>query len=89
MVTAPTADEEALVGAHLRYLTELRDRGVLILAGRTQDDNPFGIVIFESDEERDARQIVAGDPAVAAGVFAMTLHPYAVAVAREPLTPPS
>jgi uncharacterized protein YciI len=83
MVSDPTGDEESTVGRHFQYLVSLKKRGVLILAGRTQDAGTFGIVIFEAPDEAAARQIVNDDPAVAAGVFAATLHPYFVAVARD------
>lgn len=86
MVAEPTEDEQRMVAAHFAYLVELRDRGALILAGRTQEDvGTFGLVIFEADGEASARSIAEEDPAVAGGLFAMTLHPYAVAVARDGL----
>ena len=86
MLTEATADETRLVGDHFAYLVSLRDQGVLILAGRTQEvDGTFGIVIFEADDEAAARDVLAEDPAVAGGVFAASLHPYAVAVARADL----
>jgi uncharacterized protein len=86
MVGEATAAEQTVVEAHFRYLLDLRDRGALILAGRTQEtEGTFGIVIFEAADEPAARDIVQGDPAVAGGVFAASLHPYAVAVARGDL----
>ncbi|MEZ3161301.1 YciI family protein [Microbacterium sp. BWT-B31] len=86
MVAEPTEDEQRIVGEHFAYLVGLRDAGVLILAGRTQEDfTSFGITIFEAEDEASARSIAEADPAVAAGVFAMTLHPYAVAVSRDGL----
>lgn len=36
MVSSPTAEEQNLAAAHLEYLYDLRDRGILILAGRTK-----------------------------------------------------
>jgi uncharacterized protein YciI len=86
MVESATPREQDLVGEHFAYLVELRDRGVLILAGRTQE-NPgtFGLAIFEAPDEASARSVMEDDPAVRAGVFAATLHPYAVAVARAGL----
>lgn len=87
MVADATADEQRIVGAHFRYLVELNERGILILAGRTQEEaGTFGITIFEADDEAGARAVMDDDPAVAAGVFAASLHPYAVAVARDGLT---
>ncbi|WP_127819787.1 YciI family protein [Microbacterium sp. CPCC 204701] len=86
MVTAPTQEERDTSTAHFEYLVDLRDRGILILAGRTQEaGDAFGIVIFEADDENEARAVMDGDPGVSGGVFAATLHPYAVAVARAGL----
>lgn len=87
MPAAPTAEEAALAEAHFRYLVELKDRGILILAGRTQEDvGTFGIAIFEAPDAEAAQAIADADPAIAGGLFAATLHPYAVAVARDGLT---
>ena len=55
---------------------------------RTQEtEGTFGITIFEAPDEDAARAIMEADPAVAGGVMAATLHPYAVAVARDGLEP--
>lgn len=87
MVTDSTPYEQDVVSAHFRYLVELRDQEVLILAGRTQvDEGTFGIVIFDAADEAAARAVMQGDPAVAARVFDGALYPYAVAVARDGLT---
>ncbi|HWS51362.1 MAG TPA: YciI family protein [Microbacterium sp.] len=86
MVAAPTPEEQRIVAAHFDYLVDLRDRGVLILAGRTQEDaGAFGLIVFEADEEAAARTVMLGDPGVANAVFEASLHPFAVAVAREHL----
>lgn len=86
MVADPTADEQRIVGEHFAYLLGLKERGILILAGRTQEDvGTFGITIFEASDAEAAHEVMAGDPAVAAGVFTASLHPYAVAVARDGL----
>jgi uncharacterized protein YciI len=86
MVTDATDDEVAVIAAHFQYLLALKERGDLILAGRTQEAvGTWGVTIFEAPDEDAARAIMEGDPAVAAGVMAATLHPYAVAVARDGL----
>ena len=86
MVADPTPDEQRVVGEHFAYLLSLKEHGILILAGRTQEDvGTFGITIFEAEDAEAARAVMAGDPAAAAGVFAASLHPYAVAVARDGL----
>jgi len=82
----PTADELALAAAHVEYLVELERRGVLILAGRTQEAvGTFGIAIFEAPDASSAQAITDADPAIAGGLFAATVHPYKVAVARSGL----
>ncbi|KQP71474.1 hypothetical protein ASF40_06835 [Microbacterium sp. Leaf288] len=86
MVADATPDEQRIVGEHFAYLVALRDRGVLVIAGRTQEtDGTFGITIFEADDEPAAREVMNSDPAVAAGVFVASLHPYRIAVARDGL----
>ena len=90
MLSAPTAEESAAVAAHFAYLTELKDRGTLMLAGRTLtvDEHCFGLVIFEAASEADARRIMADDPAVQRGVMRAELHPYRIALmGRAPDVP--
>lgn len=81
-LTAPTLDEQARVSEHFAYLVGLSRRGVVLLAGRTQnsDETTFGIVIFEARTPEEAHDVMRGDPAVQAGVFAAELFPYQVAI---------
>jgi uncharacterized protein YciI len=76
------AAENAAVSSHFKRLQEAVATGQVILAGRTTEalDQTFGIVIFEAASEEAARQFMATDPAVEAGVMTATLHPYAVAL---------
>ncbi|MDY0909545.1 YciI family protein [Microbacterium sp. CFBP9034] len=86
MVTDATPDEERIVGEHVRYLLALKERGILIIAGRTQESvGTFGLTVFEADDEARAREVMEQDPGVRAGLFAASLHPYAVTVARDGL----
>lgn len=86
MVADPTDDELRLAAEHFAYLVDLRDRGILILAGRTQEKvGTFGVMIFEAPDGDEAQRITDADPAVAAGLFTATVHPYRVAVARAGL----
>lgn len=73
------------MGEHFQYLVHLRDKGKLILAGRTQDSQPMGISIFEVENAEEAQGLVDNDPAIRAGVFKASLRPYAVAVSRAEL----
>jgi uncharacterized protein YciI len=83
----PTAEEEAPVGQHFAYLERLTRRRVVLLAGRTLNEDPtgFGIVVFEASSDTEARSLVSGDPAVQAGVFVAELFPYRVALASPRL----
>lgn len=82
LATRPTAEESAAVDRHFERLQSMLQQGRLVLAGRTLEDVPFGLVIFEAETEAEARAIMEGDPAVQAGVMSATLHPYRVALLR-------
>jgi uncharacterized protein YciI/uncharacterized protein YndB with AHSA1/START domain len=77
-----TAEESSIVSAHFAYLKDLLAQGRLVLAGRTQTDQPEGYSIFQVETEEMARSVVAADPAVVAGVFVAELYPYSVAISR-------
>lgn len=86
MVTEGATSEEAeIVGHHFAYLKNLTEKGVMILMGRTQnnDESTFGIAIFEAEDEAAARSIMESDPAVKGGVMTATLYPYKVALMRK------
>lgn len=86
MVTEGSTPEEAeVVSRHFEYLTDLTEKGVMILMGRTQnnDESTFGIAIFEAEDESDALRIMENDPAVAGGVMKATLYPYKIALMRK------
>lgn len=86
-LAAPTQREASSVEAHFRYLADLTCRGVVLLAGRTlnEDASTFGIVVFEALSDVEARAIMQADPAVAAGTFIAELYPYRIALASPRL----
>jgi uncharacterized protein YciI len=83
MLTESTPEEET-VSRHFAYLKDLTEKRVMILVGRTlnEDESTFGIAIFEAEEESAARTIMEADPAVRSGVMRATLYPYKVALMR-------
>jgi len=86
MVTGEATPEEIeTVSRHFAYLKDLTEKGVMILMGRTQnnDENTFGIAIFEAEDESVARLIMENDPAVKGGVMKATLYPYKIALMRK------
>ncbi len=82
-----TDEERATLGEHFQYLVGLMREGRLVIAGPCTDlDSPDrgpGIVIFYADSEGAAREIMEGDPAIEAGIFKASLHPFAMSVVRE------
>ena len=82
LTSGPTPQEAAAIAEHFNYLKHLTARGVLILAGRTQnnDETTFGIVIFRAESEEAARAIMNADPSIVKGVQKATLFPYRVAL---------
>jgi len=80
-----TPEEVETVSRHSAYFQDLTAKGVMILMGRTQnnDESTFGIAIFEAEDESAAQKIMANDPAVIGGVMRATLYPYKIALMRK------
>ena len=83
MLTAgPTAHEESIVGEHFQYLKRLAASGVVLMAGRTlnNDERTFGMIVFSASSKKEAAEIMRNDPAVRHGVMRAELFPYRVAL---------
>ena len=80
-----TPEEVDTVSRHFAYFKDLTEKGVMILMGRTQnnDETTFGIAVFEAEDESAARRIMENDPAVLGGVMTATLYPYKIALMRD------
>ncbi len=76
--------ETKVVAEHFSYLQDLMEKGILILAGRTQnnDYSSFGITIFNAESEEHARRIVHDDPVVKNRVMRAELFPYRIALMK-------
>jgi len=86
MVTGEaTSEEMETVSRHFAYLQDLTEKGVMILMGRTQnnDESTFGIAVFEAEDESAARKIMEQDPAMMGGVMRAKLYPYKIALMRK------
>ncbi|MEO1008435.1 MAG: YciI family protein [Planctomycetota bacterium] len=85
----PSPEAIRAVGEHYQRLVRLRDEGTVILAGRTMDAEPMGLVIYRARTAEEARALSNADPAVAGGFMIAEVRPYAVAVWGEhAITPP-
>lgn len=76
-----TPEEDAVMTAHFEYLKRLLADGKLILAGPSLDP-VFGLIVLEADTEEEARQLLAADPSVSAGVQTPELHPFRASLLR-------
>ena len=85
LTNGPTPEEAEIVSQHFSYLEGLTERGVVVLAGRTQntDESSFGIVIFNAQSEEAAHEVMENDPAVKNGVMRAKLYPYRVALMAQ------
>lgn len=76
--------DEAITGEHFQRLVNLKNEGVVILAGRTMlelnDASMMGLVIFYAKDEKEANQFMQDDPAVKNKIMLAKVVPYAVAI---------
>ena len=58
LTDAPTEREAQVLGEHFAYLSELADRGAVLMAGRTltADDRTFGIAILVASSSPKPRR---------------------------------
>jgi uncharacterized protein YciI len=78
-----TPAEREIVDRHFDYLVGLRNRGIVVHAGRTTDPlRLWGIVIMRASVS-DAERLMAEDPAIRAGIQVSEVFPYSVAIERK------
>jgi len=72
---AKSADQQGQP-EHVAYQAENYQRGVLVAGGpyRSGDTDHFGLALFSADSLDTVRAIVAEDPAVKSGTYAVTVH---------------
>jgi uncharacterized protein len=75
-------EESAVMGEHFAYLKAALEAGRLVLAGPATDGLFPGVVVFEADDEDEARAFMENDPSVRAGVMLAELHPFRVSLLR-------
>jgi uncharacterized protein YciI len=79
--TMTEAETEAW-GRHFVRLKQLRDDGILILAGPTLGTINTGVSVFEAPDEAAAQKIVDEDPAIVGGFARGELRPFTVSLLR-------
>ena len=79
----PLPEERAAVQAHFQYLKAMLEAGTLVLAGPALESPHRGVVIYEARDDKAARAVVDGDPAVKAGVFSAEWSPFKLSLYRN------
>ena len=78
--------DQAIVGEHFQRLVQMKEAGIVVLAGRTELplNNPdmMGLVIFYARDEKEALQFMMDDPAVKNKIMIVKVHPYGLAVSK-------
>lgn len=79
-----TDKDQAVVGEHFQRLVKYKEKGVLVLAGRTDlatnDPNMMGLVIFYAKDEKEALDFMMNDPAVKNKIMIAKVYPYGIAL---------
>jgi uncharacterized protein YciI len=79
-----TAAEQSIVGEHFQRLIKMKEKGIVVLAGRMElpvsDPNMQGLVIFYAKDEKEATEFMMNDPAVKNTIMLAKVYPYGIAV---------
>lgn len=80
-----TKEDEAIVSRHFNHLLQLKEKGSLILAGKTSglSKDTYGICIFKAENLEAAQEIMKNDPAIKEGIMTGYLQQYDVALFNE------
>jgi uncharacterized protein len=81
LIKGPSPEEARIQLEHASYLARLANEGVVILAGRTtnNDETTVGLVVVDAPDEAAARKIMENDPFVKNNLMAASLLPFRVA----------
>jgi len=74
----PMAELQPTLSAHLEFMFGLEARGVLFASGPFTDSLGAGMTIVRAASADDAREILTGDPWIAAGLRAFELHAWEI-----------
>jgi uncharacterized protein len=85
LTKGPTAEEARVLSEHGNYLEGLAAKAVVMLAGRTinNDETTVGIVIVNAQDEAAAQALMENDPFVRSGLMSATLFPFRIAYKAE------
>lgn len=68
-ITNPKEEEDKIMSDHFLYLKSLLEQNKLFFAGPTLiPDDPFGVIILETETEEEARKLLENDHSIKAGI---------------------
>ncbi|MFW9879668.1 MAG: YciI family protein [Candidatus Thorarchaeota archaeon] len=81
----PKETEIRIMEDHFFYLKSLLKQNKLYIAGPTLiPEDPFGIIILETETEKEAKKLLENDPSVKAGIQIIEdLRPIRLSLTRE------
>ncbi len=75
-------------GEHLRLAWEAQGRGALVLAGALSDPVDAAVLLFQGENDQEARAFAVADPYVRAGlVTRWSVRPWTTVVGTSAATP--
>ena len=74
-----TEEEAGVMSEHFLYLTDLMNKGKLVIAG-PETSGKFGIAVFEADNLEHAKELTANDPAVKKNVVTAEIYPFRISL---------
>jgi uncharacterized protein YciI len=75
-------------GEHLRLAWEAQGRGALVLGGALSDPVDAAVLLFQGENDQEARAFAAADPYVRAGlVTRWSVRPWTTVVGTSAATP--
>ena len=80
-----TGQERATMLQHVEYTRGLFAQGKVLIFGPVLDPaGPFGMAVFEVDDESQVHQLMKDDPSVRGGLNLFTVMPMKVGAAQGP-----
>lgn len=84
-ISNPRKEEDEIMADHFNYLKSLVKQKKLFLAGPTLiPEDPFGVIILETESEEEAKNLIENDPSVKSGIQKVTdLRPIRLSLIRK------
>ena len=84
-LTNPKEEEDKIMVDHFHYLKTLLEQKILFFAGPTLiPEDPFGVIILQTDTEEEAKKLLENDPSVKAGIQKIAdLRPIRLSLIKE------